>query len=76
MPLALMLALVELAVWALGLGDASELPPASRGFDPEMAYLLPTDNGWRTHFYGKLEREIRWSFTELSPEDPSGWVLP
>ncbi|RKY18732.1 MAG: hypothetical protein DRQ55_12560 [Planctomycetota bacterium] len=56
LPLALLVALTELSLWALGLGGQRDL---SRGFDRDAAYLLRVDGGWVTQIFGDPEREQR-----------------
>lgn len=88
-PLILLLLLLELGLWMMGVGDSDVLPPSSRGFDPQTAYLLPVGDGWRTHLYGPLELEtvmppkgaarrvllVGGSNTEVFPEGYLGELL-
>jgi hypothetical protein len=54
-PLLLLVALAELSLWALGLGEGQA--PA-RGFDPGAAYLLRDGDGWRTQIFDDPERDL------------------
>ena len=69
-PLVLLLLLLELGLWVTGMGDSTELPSVSRGFDPQTAYLVPVGKGWRTHLYGGRDRE-----TVIPPKGEARRVL-
>ena len=59
LPLGVALVLVEVALWVLGLGTPAPDADAfwSRGFDPQVDYLVPTDDGgWRTRLFGGTGR--------------------
>jgi len=54
--------LLELALWGLGLGDATGTTDLSRGFDSSASYLVPDPElpgGWTTRYYNGTNREHR-----------------
>jgi lysophospholipase L1-like esterase len=57
-PLLVLVALLEGTLWVLGLGADDSVPTVSRGFDPETAYLVRHESGWRTRLYGRLDLEL------------------